>query len=104
MKIIATYNIKGGVGKTASAVNLSYLAARDGLRVLLWDLDPQGAASFLFRVEPKVKGGSKQLIRGKREPLAVMKGGPSTLVCSTSWTWRTGSAATSTGARCILRT
>jgi chromosome partitioning protein len=66
MKIFATYNIKGGVGKTATAVNLSYLAARDGYRVLLWDLDPQGAASFLFRVKPRVKGGGKALIRGTR--------------------------------------
>src|SRR6266516_3004239 len=41
MKIFATYNIKGGVGKTSTAVNLGYLAARDGYRVLLWDLDPQ---------------------------------------------------------------
>ena len=41
---------------------------------MLWDLDPQGAATFLFRVEPKVKGGGSKLIRGKREPLAVMKG------------------------------
>ena len=39
MKILATYNIKGGVGKTATAVNLGYLAAKDGYRVLLWDLD-----------------------------------------------------------------
>ncbi len=66
MKIFATYNIKGGVGKTATAVNLGYLAARDGYRVLLWDLDPQGAASFLFRVKPRVKGGGKALIRGTR--------------------------------------
>jgi chromosome partitioning protein len=64
MKTFATYNIKGGVGKTATAVNLSYLAARDGYRVLLWDLDPQGAASFLFRIRPRVKGGGKGLIRG----------------------------------------
>src|ERR1022692_3136712 len=59
MKIFATYNIKGGVGKTSTAVNLAYLAARDGYRVLLWDLDPQGAASFLFRtrpVEDSIKG------------------------------------------------
>jgi chromosome partitioning protein len=66
MKIFATYNIKGGVGKTATAVNLGYLAARDGYRVLLWDLDPQGAATFLFRIRPRVKGGGKALIRGTR--------------------------------------
>jgi cellulose biosynthesis protein BcsQ len=74
VKVVATYSIKGGVGKTSAAVNLAALAAREGLRTVLWDLDPQGAASFLFRVEPKVKGGSKQLLKGKREPLAVMKG------------------------------
>jgi len=66
MKIFATYNIKGGVGKTATAVNLSYLAAREGYRVLLWDLDAQAAATFLFRVRPRVKGGGKALIRGTR--------------------------------------
>jgi len=62
---LATYNIKGGVGKTAAAVNLAYLAADDGHRTLLWDLDPQGAASYLLRVRPRVKGGGKALIRGK---------------------------------------
>lgn len=66
MKVIATYNIKGGVGKTATAVNIAALAASDGYRVLLWDLDPQAAASYLFRVRPKVKGGGKALIAGKR--------------------------------------
>jgi len=66
MQTLASYNIKGGVGKTAAAVNLAYLAAAAGRRVLLWDLDPQGAASFYFRIRPKIKGGSKKLIRGKR--------------------------------------
>jgi len=66
MKIFATYTLKGGVGKTATAVNLSYLAAQEGYRVLLWDLDAQGAATFLFRVRPRVKGGGKALIRGTR--------------------------------------
>ncbi len=66
MKILATFNIKGGVGKTATAVNIGYLAARDGYRVLLWDLDPQAAATYLFRVRPRVKGGGKALIAGKR--------------------------------------
>jgi chromosome partitioning protein len=66
MRIYAVYNIKGGVGKTTTAVNLAYLAAESGLRTVLWDLDPQGAASFMFRVKPKVKGGGRALISGKR--------------------------------------
>src|SRR5262249_15637341 len=66
VKVVAAYNIKGGVGKTAAAVNISCLAAADGFRVLLWDLDPQAATSFLFRVKPRVKGGGKGLIAGKR--------------------------------------
>lgn len=74
MKILATYNIKGGVGKTATAVNLSYLAALDGYRVLLWDLDPQGAASYLFRIKPRVKGGGQALIHGTKAIDAAIKG------------------------------
>jgi cellulose biosynthesis protein BcsQ len=65
MNVLATYNIKGGVGKTATAVNLAYLAASGGKRTLVWDLDPQGAATFCFRIKPKVKGGGKKLLRGK---------------------------------------
>lgn len=64
MKVLATHNIKGGVGKTATAINLSYLCAREGLRTLVWDLDPQAAATFYFRVRPK-KGGGRRIIRGK---------------------------------------
>ena len=63
MRVFATYNIKGGVGKTATAVNLAYLAAKDGARTLIWDLDPQAAATFYFRVRAKVKGGAKKLLK-----------------------------------------
>jgi len=62
MTTIALYNIKGGVGKTAAAVNLSYLAAESGKKVLVWDLDPQGAASFYYQSEKKLKGGFKKLL------------------------------------------
>jgi cellulose biosynthesis protein BcsQ len=74
VKVLATYSIKGGVGKTSTAVNLAALSAREGRRTLIWDLDPQGAASFLFRVRPKVKGGGGKLVRGRRDPLSVLKG------------------------------
>lgn len=55
MKILACYSNKGGVGKTAMAVNLAHVFAGLGLRVLLCDLDPQGASSFYFRVKPSKK-------------------------------------------------
>lgn len=55
MKILACYSNKGGVGKTATAVNLAHAFATMGLRVLLCDLDPQGASSFYFRVKPSKK-------------------------------------------------
>ncbi|MBK8814715.1 MAG: ParA family protein [Methylococcaceae bacterium] len=74
MKILALYSIKGGVGKTSSAVNLAYCAANTGLRTLVWDLDPQGASSYYFRIKPKIKGGGKDLISGKRELDDSIKG------------------------------
>lgn len=67
MRVFALYNIKGGVGKTASAVNLAYLSSTGGSVTLLWDLDPQGAASYCFRLQPKVKGGRKALMDKKTD-------------------------------------
>jgi chromosome partitioning protein len=73
-RALATYNIKGGVGKTSAAVNLAYLAARDGARTLLWDLDPQAASTYLFRVKPKVRGGAGKLVGLKSEVAGLIKG------------------------------
>ncbi|MET0067880.1 MAG: AAA family ATPase [Candidatus Thiodiazotropha sp.] len=73
MHILGVYNIKGGVGKTATAVNLAYLAASQGYRTLIWDLDPQAAATFYFRIKPKVKGSKKRLISGKVDLEEVVK-------------------------------
>ena len=67
MKIIAVTNIKGGVGKTTTAVNLSYLCAASGGTTLLWDLDPQGAATYTLRGEPLERASAKKLLSGKRE-------------------------------------
>jgi cellulose biosynthesis protein BcsQ len=73
MKILGIYNIKGGVGKTAAAVNLGHLAAQAGLRTLIWDLDPQGASTFYLRVKPKVRRSGK-LIRGQSDVADAVKG------------------------------
>lgn len=73
MRVIALTGLKGGVGKTAAAVNLAALAAAAGQRTLVWDLDPQGAATHCFRLKPKVKGGAAKLLGGDRELRAVIK-------------------------------
>ena len=55
MVTLAFYNLKGGVGKTASTINLAYLAAKAGYNTLVWDLDPQGSASFYLGAEAQMK-------------------------------------------------
>lgn len=67
MKVISAYSIKGSVGKTASAVNLAYLSALEGARTLVWDLDPQGAASNLLGNEAGMVNGGRKLIFGDSE-------------------------------------
>ena len=71
MSIVAVYNLKGGVGKTTTAVNLSYLAAAAGRRTLLWDLDPQGASSFAFRIQPNVAGFGRKSLEGGQLATAI---------------------------------
>ena len=66
MEIIAVCNIKGGVGKTTTAVNLAYLSARAGWPTVLWDLDSQGAATWTLRGTPQDHVRAKALVRGKR--------------------------------------
>ncbi|MEI6712804.1 MAG: AAA family ATPase [Verrucomicrobiota bacterium] len=69
MKILSSYSIKGGVGKTALAVNLAFAFSDKGYRALLIDLDPQGAAAFYFRVDSAEKfkmTDKRSLIEGLR--------------------------------------
>jgi cellulose biosynthesis protein BcsQ len=58
---VALLGVKGGVGKTTTAVNLAGLAAMGGLRALVWDLDPQGAASFALGFDKLGRSAARHL-------------------------------------------
>jgi chromosome partitioning protein len=73
MKTVALYSIKGGVGKTAAAVNLAYLASLDGCKTILCDLDPQGSASFYFRITPSRKFNKRKFLLGGKHILRNIK-------------------------------
>jgi chromosome partitioning protein len=66
MNSVVLSHSKGGVGKTTAAVNLAYLGARAGHSTLLVDLDAQGAASYILRVDGVGGAKAKQLAAGKR--------------------------------------
>jgi chromosome partitioning protein len=51
-RVIVVANQKGGVGKTATVVNLGAALAGSGARVFLVDLDPQGGLSASFGLDP----------------------------------------------------
>jgi len=67
MTTLALYSNKGGVGKTAAAVNLAYLAAQSGYATLVCDLDPQGSTTFYFRAQPRLKRKARGLVGGARQ-------------------------------------
>jgi chromosome partitioning protein len=76
VRIIAVTNIKGGVGKTTTAVNLAYLCAAEGCATLLWDLDPQGGATYALHGEAHERASAKRLLAGKVElPELVLASG-----------------------------
>lgn len=73
MKILACYSNKGGVGKTASSVNLAYACAVRGHRTLLCDLDPQAASGFYFRVKPSKKLKNTAFFKDEEKLLSAIR-------------------------------
>lgn len=74
MTTLALYSNKGGVGKTAAAVNLAYLAAHSGYKTLICDLDPQSSTTFYFRVKPKLKRRARGFVKSSKALERSIKG------------------------------
>ena len=77
--IVAIYSAKGGVGKTTLSVNLAAASASLARKTLLWDLDAQGAATFILGGDEQAErnsaregitgeGDATRLIRPSRLP------------------------------------
>lgn len=66
--------MKGGVGKTATAVNLAYCAAKNGNFTLICDLDPQAASTFYFRIKASKNFNASKFIKGGKNIDKNIKG------------------------------
>jgi len=65
MRSLAVFCVKGGVGKSAIAVNLAFASAQISCRrTLLWDLDAQGAASYTLNLGPTGGSARKAIAQG----------------------------------------
>jgi chromosome partitioning protein len=76
-KVIAVYSLKGGVGKTTLSVNLAAEMANAGKnKTLLWDLDPQSAASFILGREDGAKPRAQAMFERELSPDKLIRKTP----------------------------
>jgi len=74
VKTVAVYSAKGGVGKSTLAINLAWSAAAlSARRTLIWDLDAQGAATFILGEGKASKLPAHRIFAKDADPGAVIR-------------------------------
>ena len=67
-RILAVASQKGGVGKTTTALNLSFSLRHMGVKVLIIDADPQGGLAVASNLKKKTKQGMVNVLKGECKP------------------------------------
>ena len=72
MRTVSIINLKGGVGKTVTSINMAYGLMRRGRRVLLIDCDKQGNTSKFFKCYSKDKTSLSDVLTGDADIKAAI--------------------------------